>query len=169
MNMKIVLAAGAGLLLLTSGNARAGQAAAQRPVLMRNPAGTQDYTTPTAVAGELARGIVSAVFGVAAPESSMARGQVQAAREAGAAAVRAGDDYYSSRSQPATLPGWDSIVYGWTKPGPPLGVNLGAASAAYAAGEANNYRAIVDGVAAGPVYNPAEDVDVMAGFGWGIE
>lgn len=158
----MMLAAGAGLMLLMSGSARAANSGAARPVLVRNPAGQQDYSTPTAVAGEFVRGIVSAVFGVPTKKSSMATGQVQAAREAGAAAVRAGDSYYSS---PATLPSWDSTVYGWSTPGP-VGVNLGAASAAYAAGQSHDYSAVVDGVAAGPAYNPGEDVDVLASFGW---
>lgn len=138
-----IIALAVGALLLFKANAANAQARARGPVLVRGGRGGQDYVTPTSAAGALAASIVGSIFKTAARVPAGSVGQVEIAREHAAAAVKAGDPYYST---PPALPLWDSVVYGWNKPAPNIyAPGLGAAM--------TDYEVTVDGMAEAPFFN----------------
>lgn len=116
-----------------------------RPVITPGRTQSLPYTTPTAVAGQLAAGVVGLLRGIATgPDKGIAVGNTTQ-RDALRAAERASDPGY----------------YGWS--GPVAGqVNGGA-------GDEGSAFPYVDGLPIGTVYDPSDYINNPSIGFWGIE
>jgi len=166
MNALPLLAA-AGLLLLKQRQAAA--PVRYVPVNSMN----QNYVTPTAAASVLAQLVTKMTKGITTVVPSTATAQVEAAREAAAGAVKAGDSYYgngalsyfNNTGSPAgfSAPDPQTNNQAWQM-AQPLTVN----PAAYASvtGDPYNPTGTTDSYPGGPVYQPASDLNMLQAFGW---